>query len=413
MKNDFLRSMLMLLTGSVVAQLLGVVSTPIKTRLFSVEDIGLFTYATTLMGIFTPLLLGQYDAVVVMAKRHVYAVIKVCIFLCIATTIMFTLGVTAYFCSIGTFYHNVALVVCMPFFLLITGLINILSAYNNRCREYKLLATVNIQRSLVNLVGIVLFGAFGTGYIGLLFVTVVSQLAAVRKQAQSLKGHFQEIIAAKHKIMWLMAKKYWQQPVFSMPGTFVNGLSYSLIAICVKDLYDFATLGYYSMSMTLLGLPLGLISGNVGKVFFEEASREKNETGCFINAFVKTTKYLIIGTVPIFIAIYFFAPWGCEFFLGKGWNVAGDYIRYLLPMFAVRFVVSPISLAVIISQRQYYNIILQSIFLIAVGMCYYRASNWANDLESFLLMINWSFAAIYMLFGSICWRLAKHRSMSR
>ena len=399
----------MLFSGSVVAQLFGIVSTPIKTRLFSVEDVGFFTYATTIMSIFTPLLLGQYDAVIVMVKKHVYVAMKVCMCLCIMTSIVFTLGVFVYFMLGGNIYNNIAILVCKPFFLLTSGVINTISAYNNRCREYNLLAKVNIQRSMANFLGILLFGILDTGYAGLLFVAVISQLVAIREQIHSLNGNWGKIISVKYELMWLLVKKYWQQPIFSMPGTFVNGLSYAMIAICVKNMYDFTTLGYYSMSITLLGIPLGLISGNVGKVFLEEASREKNETGFFINSFLKTIKYLVFFTIPIFTIIYIWAPLGCEFFLGRDWYIAGEYIRYLIPMFLVRFVVSPITLSVVISQKQYLNTILQAIFLMAVGGCYYLALKWGFSLGTFLIIINWNFVVIYLLFLYVCWGLAKKR----
>ena len=320
MKNDFIKAIMILLTGSIAAQFFSIVTTPIKTRLFTVEDIGLFTYITTIVGIFTPAIMGQYEAVIVLAKRHVYGVIKLCIVLCVSVTCIITLCTSGYYIYHGTFWDNFVLIIYMPICLLITGIINIISAYNNRCREYKLFAKINIIRAAANLIGVLIFGFMGTGYIGLLTVALVSQLASLRKQGQSLSGHMHEIYNARNRLLLVIAKKYWQQPFVSMPGTFINTLSYSLIAICIKDIYDnLAMLGYYSMSMALLGLPLGIVSSNVSKVFFEEAVREKNNTGKFSNSFFRTTKYLLLGTIPIFILIYFFAPWGRKTVLGFDW----------------------------------------------------------------------------------------------
>ena len=407
MKNNFLRNLLTLLTGTVVAQLLSIISTPLKTRLYSVEDIGLLAYATTVMGIFTPLLMGQYEATVVLVKRHVYVALKLCLILCIVNTIFITFGISIYFCLQGNLQDNIALIISLPLYLLITGFINVLSSYNNRLREYKLLSKVNIYRSMANLFGIVILGIMGTGYIGLLFVTISSQLVALRKQAESLRDHWKKIFSVKMKSLWILAQKYWQQPVFGMSGTFVNGLSYSLLTIFIKEMYDFTTLGYYTMSVTLLGLPLGIVSSNMGKIFFEEATREKHENNVFINAFWKTTKYLAIGTVPFFMIIFILAPWGCELFLGDGWNVAGEYIRYLVPLFAIRFIVSPLTLAVVVSQKLHYNIIVQSLFLLLLGVCYYVTKEKQLPIEEFLTLINWSFAFVYVLFWGVCRRLAK------
>ena len=398
---------MLLLTGSLAAQVFSVITTPVKTRLFTVEDIGVFTYITTVVGVLVPVIMGQYEAVVVLVKRQVYAVIKLCALLCILSTMVFTIGTALYYLYQEKFLDNIALILYMPFCLLITGVVNLLSAYNNRCREYKLFAKVNVIRALANFIGVIILGSLGAGYIGLLMISLISQMVSLRKQAESLSGHLREIYSVKRRLVIAIAKKYWQQPAVSMPGSFINTLSYSLLAICIKEAYDdLAVLGYYSMSMALLGLPLGIVSSNVGKVFFEEAVREKNETGKFYHSFMKTTKYLLGGTIPIFILVYILAPWGCKIFLGVDWEITGIYIRYLVPMFAVRFIVSPLTLSIIVSQKQYYNLMIQVMFLISLGGCYYITITEALSVDYFLTIVNWSYTGVYCFFWMMCRRLS-------
>ena len=269
-----------------------------------------------------------------------------------------------------------------------------------------IISTLKINISM-NFIGVIILGSLGAGYIGLLMISLISQMVSLRKQAESLSGHLREIYSAKRRLVIAIAKKYWQQPVVSMPGTFINTLSYSLLAICIKEAYDdLAVLGYYSMSMALLGLPLGIVSSNVGKVFFEEAVREKNETDKFYHSFMKTTKYLLVGTIPIFILVYILAPWGCKIFLGVDWEITGIYIRYLVPMFAVRFIVSPLTLSIIVSQKQYYNLMIQVMFLISLGGCYYITITEALSVDYFLTIVNWSYTGVYCFFWMMCRRLS-------
>lgn len=407
MKNSFIKSIILLVSGSLVAQLCSIITTPIKTRLFTVEDVGFFTYVTTVVGIFSPVIMGQYEAVIVLIKKHVYGVIKLCILLCIFSTIIITLGASLYYLYHGVFTDNLALIIYMPICLLVTGVINLLSAYNNRCREYKLIARIHVIRAVANLLGVIVFGWLGTGYIGLLIVALISQLVSLKKQAESLIKHIRKIYNVRSSILVMIAKKYWQHPVIGMPGDFINTLSYSLIAICVKYIYnDFTILGHYAMSMALLGMPLGIVSSNVGKVFFEEAAREKNSTGKFYHSFLKTTKYLLVGTIPVFVIIYILAPCGCKVFLGSNWESTGVYIRYLVPMFAVRFIVSPLTLSVIIAQKQYYNLMIQSMFLLSLFICYYATISEHLSIENFLMIINWCYTFVYLFFWIMCRRLS-------
>ena len=105
--------------------------------------------------------------------------------------------------------------------------------------------------------------------------------------------------------------------------------------------------------------------------------------------------------------IYIFAPWGCKTVLGFDWEVTGIYIRYLVPMFAVRLIVSPLTLSVIISQKQYYNLIIQAFFLIFLGICYFITINNQLSVEEFLKLINWSYAFVYFFFWVMCRRLSR------
>ena len=147
--------------------------------------------------------------------------------------------------------------------------------------------------------------------------------------------------------------------------------------------------GFYSISTKILGLPLALISGNVSKVYMEEAAKEYNATGKFSKAFNKTFLFLSIIAVPMFFAMYFLAPPVCAWIFGADWIVAGEYIRVLSIMFTMRLVATALSPGLYVCRKQLAEFFVQGSLLlvtVAAGIVAYFCK---YDIYSFLRIVAW------------------------
>ena len=94
------------------------------------------------------------------------------------------------------------------------------------------------------------------------------------------------------------------------------------------------------------------MSGNVSKVFFQEASDEYLKTGKYDKAYKKTFFFLFVLAFPMGVIMYFLSPWECGVFFGESWVVAGEYIRILTPYYMCRFVGTALSPGFFICQKQ-------------------------------------------------------------
>ena len=112
-------------------------------------------------------------------------------------------------------------------------------------------------------------------------------------------------------------------------------------------------------------MPISLISGNVAKVYIEEASREYEKTGKFEKAFKKSFLFLVAMAIPMFFAMYYIAPPICARLLGEGWDVAGEYIKILALMFSFRLIGTAISQSLAVCNKQGWELVVNGSLIIA------------------------------------------------
>ncbi|EME7213004.1 oligosaccharide flippase family protein, partial [Enterococcus faecium] len=69
MRNKFFKSLIILVSGSLLAQIITILSSPISTRIFSPEDFGNYTLVTTAVSIFGPVICLKYDMSIISASK--------------------------------------------------------------------------------------------------------------------------------------------------------------------------------------------------------------------------------------------------------------------------------------------------------------------------------------------------------
>ena len=119
-----------------------------------------------------------------------------------------------------------------------------------------------------------------------------------------------------------------------------------------------------------MGIPSSFISNSIGQVFFQEATLEKIKTGYVKKTFNKTLKNLFVISCIIFFPLYLFIEDIFIFVFGENWTVAGKYAKILLPLFFIKFIVSPLTVMNIIFDKNevgmYWQIILIVLHVILI-----------------------------------------------
>lgn len=399
--NQFYKSITALASGSIIAQVITFIASPIMTRIYTSDEIGEYTLILTVVTMFGSVICGKYDMSIVPEEKEerVFPLVKLSFIICLTLSLLISIAYGIY--SLGDSKSSISILSASIFIFVLlfsTGIGNILLSYNNRNKEYKLMTSVNVFRTLGNCISMIVLGLLKFKSTGLLIAQIIGQMLGMNRQAKSIKPYLRDILKVDKKNMIAAAKKHYKQPMYSMPATFFNSFSYSSINIFINSLFGKSVLGYYSMSYRILGLPLAVVSNNVSKVFFEEASREYNKTKQFNKTFNKTSLFLCILAIPMVLFMIFLAPPIFKWFFGERWEISGHYVKILAPMFGIRFLVTALSPGMIIAKKQKSELILQVLFVI-VSIATYVISKIINtSIYDYLKIISISFSSIYIVY---------------
>ena len=397
-RGTFLKSLTILASGSLIAQALVAVEQLCLTRIFSPETLGIYAFLIAFPHACIGMICGRYDLAIVYEEDEskVFSLIKLTFVINLALSTVLSLGYAGYIFFFRPEYREFIYLIPAVFVYLVSyGLTLTLNSYNNRNGQYKMITKMHMLRTFVQ--------CFGTVCLGLIFVVFLKldsvqvgvpivlvpycagMFFGVFTQGKGLFNHWKEIKAITPKELWEVALKHKKQPLVSAPAIFANGYSYSLVTMNMDSLYGEATTGYYSLSTKLLGMPISLISGNISKVYMEEAAKEYNATGKFKKAFNKTFMFLFVIALPMFLCIYLFAPSVCAWlFGGEEWRIAGEYIKILTPMFAMRFIATALSPGLYVCRKQTAELVVQMLLMAATALVGFLSIILHFDVAQFL-----------------------------
>ena len=400
--------------GSLIAQVISIIISPITTRIYTAEQLGVYTLLITVVTLFGPILSGKIEMSIVTEKeeKNIYPIIVLSIFICIGISIVTTILYTVYIIITNQFSSEYILyLIIILFYLLITGFSNILISYNNRNRDYEIISSVYVIRTIMQNLGLVIFGFMHFSIVGMLLSQIIGSLFGLRRQAEKLIPNINKIKQVKKEEIIKVAKENYKLIVFTSPATLCNSASYSLLNFFINGLYGSTIFGYYSISYRILGVPLSLVSSNVSKVFFERASKEINEVGNFRNSLKRITFLLLLVAIPMVLALGTLAPILCKIVFGNEWKVSGEYVQILVFMFGVRLVVSALTPALVIAKKQSVEIRMQIAFLVVSIFTYIICKNFNLDIYIFLTIISILYSIVYILIYLFIYRISKGKEV--
>lgn len=406
MKSLYLRSILLLTSGSMLGQVIGFVGSMIMTRIYTASEIGIMTTVVSFSGIFAPVINGRFDFALVKERRdkYIFALVKLSIYIGVVLSLFISLGSFIYFTGIDGFISPFVSVVFVFFILVIQVFSNVFKSYNNNIGDFKTMTSVIVMRRFAEEVSMTVFGLLGWKAIGLLVSRIIGQYFGMKREIKNIKKKFINILSVQRKDMVEAYNIHKRQLYYSAPAALMNAGSYSLISLVIGKFFGLEVLGVYAISFAVLGLPLSVISGNVSKVYFSEASKEYAKKGVFNESTNKTLIFLILFGIILFFVMYYLFPMIVPFIYGDKYEMSGFMIRILSPMFAIRFVSSAINTGLVVCNKQNFELIIQLLFMISVALlailCNYRFLS----ITTFLLGVSVSYSIVYLInLISICY----------
>lgn len=344
--NNSNKNIVILVGGTLTAQLITIFLTPVLSRIYRPEDFGIFAIFFSITGIISIMIGGRYEVAIVQPKKdnEAMSLASISFTLMFLSTILLTL--IFYLIDGDIFLQNnfdKKIFLFIPLMSLLIGIFNVLNIINTRFQNYKSISFAKILRAIFqNIIPIILsFLKVSTfniliGYLGGFIVTYIALIK---------KNFFdKDILSAISKKNFLLnLNKYKIFPLYNAPSSIANKITHNLPFIFILFIGGEAINGLYFLAARLISIPTTLIGESFSQVFYRDVSEMINKN-YKIMAFLKdSTKKLFFMAFPIFISIFFLSPKFFPLFLGEEWKESGLIAQYLAFIFLIQFIVSSVS----------------------------------------------------------------------
>ncbi len=162
---------------------------------------------------------------------------------------------------------------------------------------------------------------------------------------------------------WQSVFQFWVRfrrfPMFALPADTMNTAAVQLPLTILASRFGAETAGFVALAFRTLSAPIALLGTAVLDVFKRRASESWRAIGSCRGPFVETFLVLAAGSL---VATVIFGLAGEQLFVlafGERWREAGTAGVILLPLFALRFVASPLSFTFYIAEKQHIDLIWQ------------------------------------------------------
>tara|TARA_R110001599_G_scaffold300501_1_gene505642 strand:+ start:864 stop:2156 length:1293 start_codon:yes stop_codon:yes gene_type:complete len=404
-KSVIARSVLVLVGGTAMAQAITAASMPFVTRLYTPELIGIISIYLAFFNFWSAILSWRYESALLIASdedvlHHVFRLGAI-LTIMMALLALLALGFLQHtdLLGFGVLPTWSPIIACLS--LLGYGWFMLYRSWLLRLRKVQLISVAAVARSGANACVRLVAGMAGFGILGLFIAEVLGSWAALsslRKQTHNLvkdnapSWSLNDLLKAGARY-----KKYAQ---FEMPSVMVNQLAIALPVPIVGALYGAKAAGLFGLARLLYAIPNGQIGKAAGDVFQMELSKLVRDGG--VNRAKKlfvqfSLRLAVIGVVPLILAIVA-APTLVPYVFGKEWEAMGLIVAQMAPWMYMALIVSSMSRALSVLEKQQWKLIYDVFALLVVYVCYFIAKVNQINLLGFVQYLAWGMVVSYVIY---------------
>lgn len=401
-KNSIWVGILHMGLGTVLAQMINIVVQPILTRIFPTETLGIYTYLISLATMIIPVASLKLDMLIVSEpnEKEAQYITDACIIINILISLIYAIVIiVGYQVSDNNIFNKYGIIIyVVPILVFTNGLRFLFISYLNRYKEYKTISIIAIIREAIRAVIQVGAGFLSLGVFSLSMGYAVSPLFGLNIQMRNYLKELKErprINLKKFKEIVLVKGK--RQILFLVPAQFINSFSASLVTISITALFSAKILGYYSAGVRILDIPIVFITSNVSKVCYQRISENVANKKPVLRTLMSVIIVLSVVSIMGFGTLYVIAPRLSEIVFGQGYRVAGEYIRCLCVMYAVRLVATSFAGVYTVFKKQNFELILNILLIVSAGVSYVVCSMFNFEVITYLKFMNTGYTIVYLM----------------
>jgi len=393
LRSELLRSASILISGTVIAQLISILLQPFLRRFFSPESFGIYSVYLSLIGIIIVISSLRYDDAIVLPKTDKesanvlsLALIFSFIFdLLLFVFVMITGGKIITFLNLpSNFPVRVLYIIPLGAFL-----------YNSyQCINYWLIRKRKFYS--VSLNKLLRRGSEGISQVtfalikksnGLIYSDIIGQTVnVITVIIQTINNGLTFRVVSLTKLKYVF-KKYKDFPKFNLIPAFMSTCSYMLPPIFINKFFSSESAGYFDLTKLLLSVPLALVATSFSSVLLQRVSEKFNNRQSFLNELRPVI--LVVGLISLIeiLAIVFFGENLFRFIFGNTWIFSGKISKIMVWSFTFNFIVSTFT-TIFVSMRKIktYSMYQLFYFIAILALLFFKNLGFVEFLKIYVII---------------------------
>ena len=403
-QEGFLKAVSVLAGGTAFAQVLGILTLPILTRLYTPQEFSVFAIYTALLGTLVVISCLRFEIAIPIPKNDKTAInlLILCLLSNIFLTALLIFCIILFRETIDNIINNkdfIKYIWLVPVGFFLAGLYNTFQFWYTRKKKFKDIAKTRVFQSISSSAVQVLMGILGGGVLGLIIGQIVNYSSGLLKL---IKGFNKEKNITVNNIslkdIKLDFEKYDKFPKYSTLEALAHSSSMQLPLVIIGIFFLGPESGYIFLAMKVMTIPMSLIGNAIAQVYLANAPEHYNNKKLFEYSIKIVKKILKISWLPVFLmgigSYYLFA-----IIFGKQWAAAGEIAIFLMPWILMQLLSSPIAMALHVIGKQkiamllhFFGFVIRVLGLITIGFTI------SNYMVEYFLLSGFVFYLIYLVF---------------
>jgi O-antigen/teichoic acid export membrane protein len=353
-KSAFAKSVMTLMTGTGLAQLLPIILSPIITRLYTPQEFGTFALYVSICAILAVFVTGKYELAIVVPKNGGEAInlVAVTFFLSFVVSVFLLCVVLVWGKGLAKLLGHPEFsswLYLVPFATFILGCYYALNFWTNRRSNYTSMAISRVVQSGAGSAMQLAAGVSKVGLLGLILGQLLGQLLSTLYLAVSLPHEDRNLFRRiTFKRMKCVAHRHIGYPKFMVPGQAMSVGATEMPLIMLTVFFGAGVAGFYSLAQRIMAAPLSLVANAIGDVYRQQAATQYANNGECLDVFIGSLKRLVIFAFLPMLPVLFFGPWLFAFVFGDAWRAAGEIASLLSVLVFFQTLSSPLSSTVLL-----------------------------------------------------------------
>ena len=381
LKDKYLKNIAKIFSANSLIQLIPALGILILARIFSPEGFGLFAVWSSFVfiGLNAAILKLEVSIFDEVSGNRMKAV-QIMLFVSLILSIAIGFLASIIFYSIDYEQFNILDIIFGATAIFLLAAYRIWTLLLTAEAQFDNLIIIRLVNASAVLLSQIIFGLYNPEYksliIGFIVAHVITLFFAQKIQPITFTFRIDNIFINVKKYF----KKHIRYPLFSLPSEVVSSVSSQIPFIILLSKYGPDLTGQFAMAFKILGVPMGFVGKAVGDVFRQKSAEDYKVIKNCRDTFNKT--FFLLFCVSLFSALFtwnFISPIVLIVF-GSQWELAGAICIFLIPLFSMNLIVSPLTFTLYVVQKQHIDLLWQLILIVTVYLCLTMTTNFNTSI---------------------------------